>query len=263
MQYGFGSGLFWGTPLQDANGNAIANPTPVQLGVLQDFSLDMSFETKTLHGQNQFPVAVGRGKGKLSGKAKLAQLSATWINSLFFGQTAAAGLTADVYDTTGIAIPTTPFTITATTSAPSATTIQIPNSGTWSADLGVRNANGLPLTRVASAPTTGQYTVAAGVYVFATADAGSTVFINFQYTATTPTTAKLITVNSLPMGYAPVFRADIMIPYQGKYLTAIIPQCIGSKLMIQSKQDDFLVPDFDFEGFADSSGHAIYWSLSE
>ena len=263
MQIGFGSGIFWGTPLLDATGTAIANPTPVQLGVLQDFSLDQSFETKMLYGQNQFPVAVGRGKGKLSGKAKLAQLSATWINSLFYGQGSAAGLTADVYDTTGIAIPATPFTITANTTGGTATTIKIPNSGTWSADLGVQNANGLPLTRVASLPTTGQYTVAAGVYVFAAADTGNIVFINYQFTAATPTTAKLLTVNSLPMGYAPVFRADIMIPYQGKYLTAIIPQCIGSKLAIQSKQDDFLVPDFDFEGFADASGHAIYWSLSE
>jgi hypothetical protein len=32
------------------------------------------------------------------------------------------------------------------------------------ADLGVRDANGNPMTRVASAPATGQYSVTAGVY---------------------------------------------------------------------------------------------------
>ena len=28
MQFAFGTGVFWGTPLSDANGNAITNPTP-------------------------------------------------------------------------------------------------------------------------------------------------------------------------------------------------------------------------------------------
>lgn len=252
MQFGFGSGIFWGTPLQDANGNAIANPTPSQLGVLQDCSLDFSFDTKMLYGQNQFPVAVGRGKGKLSGKAKVAQLNGRWISDLMFGQTLSSGLLSDVYDTTGATIPSTPYTITPT----------VPSSGTWTADLGVRNANGLQLTRVASAPATGQYSVAAGVYTFAAADAGQQVFINFQYTASS-TTAKKTTVLSLPMGYAPVFRADIYVPYQGKSLVITLPQCIASKFSLATKQDDFLVPDFDFEGFADSAGNAIYIGLSE
>ncbi|MEX8520072.1 MAG: hypothetical protein AB3X44_16300 [Leptothrix sp. (in: b-proteobacteria)] len=262
MQNGFGSGIFWGTPLTDASGNAIATPTPVQLGVLQDLSFDVSFDTKLLYGQNQFPVQAGRGKGKMAGKAKFAQLSGQAINSLVFGQTLTSGITSDVYDTTGIAIPSTPFTITANTSAPTTTTIQIPNSGTWSADLGVRNANGVPLIRVASGPTTGQYTVAAGVYVFATADVGNVVFINYQYTATS-TTAKKIQVVSLPMGYAPTFKGEIFVPFQGKSLQITIPFCLCSKFSLATKQDDFLIPEFDFEGFADASGNAIYMGMSE
>ena len=49
------------------------------------------------------------------------------------------------------AIPTTPFIISPTP----------PNTGTWSADLGVRDINNTPMTRVASAPTTGQYALTA------------------------------------------------------------------------------------------------------
>lgn len=252
MQLGFGSGIFWGTPLTDASGNAIANPSPSQLGVLQDLSLDISFDTKSLYGNLQFPVAVGRGKGKMSGKAKMAQLNGRAINDLVFGQTLSSGIVSDVYDTTGTLIPTTPFTITPT----------VPSSGTWSYDLGVRNANGVPMTRVASAPTTGQYTVAAGVYTFAAADTGLQMFINFQYTATS-TTAKKSTVLNLPMGYAPSFKADIYIPYAGKSLIVTIPNCISSKFNLATKQDDFLVPEFDFDGFADAAGNAIYWAVSE
>ena len=262
MQFAFGSGIMWGTPLTDANGNVIANPTPVQLGVLQDLGIDISFDTKMLYGQNQFPVAVGRGKGKMSGKAKLAQFSGAMINSLVFGQTLSSGILSDINDVTGIPIPTTPFTITASTAAPSATTIQIPSSGVWTADLGVRDANGIPFTRVASAPATGQYTVAAGVYVFAAADVARQVFICYQYTATS-TTAKKSTVLNLPMGYAPTFKADIFVPYAGKSLVLTIPQCLASKFGISTKQDDFLIPEFDFEGFADNAGNAIYWAVSE
>lgn len=252
MQFAFGTGVFWGTPLTDANGNAIANPTPVALGVLQDLSLDISFDTKTLYGQNQFPVAVGRGKGKMSGKSKFAQLNGVSINALVFGQTMTNGLTSDYYDVVGSVIPSTPFTVTPV----------VPNSGTWSYDLGVRDANGIPMTRVASAPTTGQYSVAAGVYTFASADAAKQVFISYQYTATS-TVSKKSTVSNVLMGLAPTFKGDIYVPYNGKSMILTIPQCVCSKFTFSTKQDDFMIPEFDFEGFADASGNALYWSTSE
>ena len=261
-QYLFGAGILWGTPLLDANGATIANPTPIQFGTLQDVSVDISFDTKKLYGNLQFPVAVGRGKGSVTGKAHFAQVNGAILNSLFFGQTVAAGIVADVLDTTGMLIPATPFTITGNTSAPTATTFQIPNSGTWAADLGVKNASGLPMTRVASAPATGQYTVAAGVYVFAAADTGLQVFISYQYTATS-TSAKKSTVINLPMGYAPSFRVDLSSPYAGKSLILSIPNAIGSKLSLATKLDDFIVPEFDFEGFADSAGNVITWATTE
>jgi hypothetical protein len=252
-QFAFGSGILWGTPSLDAAGNAIANPTPVQFGTLQDVSLDVSFENKTLHGQNQFPVAVGRGKGKISGKAKFAQLNGSLINSLLFGQTLSAGLIADVYDTTGTSVPaSSPYTVTPT----------VPGSGTWSQDLGVRDANGLPMTRVASLPTTGQYSVAAGVYTFAAADTAKTVFINYQYT-TTSTTAQKSTVQNVLMGYAPSFRIDLSMPFQGKSMIWTLPNAISTKLTIATKLDDFTMPEFDFEGFADSSGNVLTYSLTD
>lgn len=251
-QYVFGSGVLWGTPLQDGNGTAISNPTPVQLGVLQEFSLDMSFELKELHGQGQFPVAVGRGKGKLTCKAKNAQLNGQAINSLIFGQTMSNGILSIHYDVTGAVIPGTPYAVTVTP----------PNSGTWSYDLGVRNANGLPMTRVASSPTTGQYSVAAGVYTFASADTADTVYISYGYTATSSDAKKSTIVNVL-MGQAPYFRADYFTTYSGKDMVITLPRAIATKWTVASKQDDFMVPDIDFSGFADDAGNVLTYSLSE
>ena len=251
-QYAFGAGNLFATPKQDATGAAISNPTPVKFGALQDISVDISFDLKTLHGSNQFPLAIGRGKGKISGKASFAQLNGLMLNSLLFGQTTSNGILSDVVDTTGALIPTTPFTITPT----------VPNSGTWSADLGVLDANGIAMTRVASAPATGQYSVSAGVYTFAAADTGLKVFINFQYTATS-TSAIKSTVQNVLMGYAPTFQADLYTSYGGKSLILTLPQCVSTKLSLATKLDDFVMPSFDFEAFADSLGHVATWALTD
>jgi len=252
-QFTFGSGVLWGTPLSDATGTAITNPTPIQFGTLQDCSVDISGDIKELYGQNQFAVAVGRGKAKITGKAKFAQINGSLLNSLFFGQTVTNGILSDVYDTTGAAIPATPFTITPTP----------PSSGTWTADLGVRDSTGLPMTRVASSPTTGQYSVSiAGLYTFAAADTGKTVFINYQYTATS-TTATKSTVQNVLMGYAPTFKADLYMPYNGKSLIVTLPQCISTKLSFATKLDDFQISEMDFSAFADSAGNTITWATTD
>jgi hypothetical protein len=250
--YGFGAGALWGTPLTDAAGNTIANPTPILFGVLQEVSVDLSFDVKELHGQNSFPVDVARGKGKIGGKAKFARFNGLMLNSLFFGQTVSSSIVSDVYDTTGAAIPATPFQITPT----------IPSSGTWSRDLGVRNASGNPMVRVASAPVTGQYSVAAGVYTFAAADTGLTVFIDFQYTATS-TTAKKIVAQNVVMGAAPTFRADLLNTHSGSFIGLSLFSCVSTKLSMATKLDDYLIPEFDFSGFADASGNVLNMGLSE
>jgi hypothetical protein len=253
MEYMFGSGLLWGTPQQDASGNAISNPTPVLFGTMQDVSVDMSFDLKQLYGQNQFPVALGRGKGKIDCKAHIASINGAMLNSIFFGQTLTSAGVSDFHDNTGTAIPGTPFAITPT----------VPSSGTWAADLGVRKADGTLMTRVASAPATGQYMVSAGVYTFAAADTTIVVFIDYQYTFTS-TTSKTSNVSNLLMGYAPAFRCDLLMPYGGKNLILTLYWCIGSKLSLATKLDDFTVPEFDFAAAANpNTGQVLTWGTSE
>ena len=166
-----------------------------------------------------------------------------------------------VNDVIGKAIPTTPFTLTAGATN-NATTFQIPNSGTWSRDLGVLDSNGRAMTRVASAPTTGQYTVSAGVYVFAAADVGPTVYISYEYTATS-TSAKSMALVNQPMGYAPTFSANLAMPYQGKNFYLRLVQCVSKKLSFAAKNDDFTVPEMDFDAFADAAGNVAYIYTTE
>lgn len=252
MQNVFGSGVLWGTPLQDAAGASISNPTPVQFGVLQDVGVDVSFDVKKLHGQNQFPVAIGRGKGNISLKAKFAKVNGMLLNSLLFGLTLSSGMTQAHYDVTGSVIPTTPFQVT----------VAPPSSGTWSRDLGVRSSAGVPLTRVAAGPTTGQYSVAAGVYTFAAADVGLTVFIDYIYTSNLAG-SKQSTVTNQPMGSLPTFRCDLQNIYKGKVLTLSFLQCSAAKFGLATKQDDFAIPEVDIEAFADDNGQVFTYSLFE
>jgi hypothetical protein len=247
----FGSGVLWGTATQDASGNILATPQPVQFGALQDVSVDISFDTKLLYGRGQFAIDVARGKGKIAIKPKFAQLNGALVNNLFFGQTTTAQLVADYDDLTGMAIPATP-TIT-----PSP-----PNAGTWAADLGVRDSNGVPMTRVTSAPATGQYSVSAGAYTFASADQGKTVYIAYQYNSTI-SSAKRGSIQSLVMGPAPKFRADLSIPYGAKVMTLTFMNCVSSKLTLATKQDDFAIPEMDIDAVGDAFGNVGFWSMSE
>ena len=64
---------------------------PFSSAPLQDVSLDISFSSKQLFGQYQFPIALARGEGKITGKAKFANIDGPLFNDCFFGQSLNAG----------------------------------------------------------------------------------------------------------------------------------------------------------------------------
>lgn len=255
MQFLFGAGSVFGIPIQDAAGNAITNGTPIQIGVMQEMSLEFSGDVKELYGQNQFAVDVGRGKAKVGGKIKGAQVSGSAINSLFFGQTMTSGQGMVAYiDSTGTAVPGTPFTITPTP----------PATGTWVEDLGVRDSNGIDMAKVASAPAAGQYSVSGvGVYLFNIADVAKVVFINYRYSHTLASARKIV-VNNVQMGAAPLLRALMQVDYRGKRALVILPNALFTKLaLFSTKLDDYSVPEEDFSCFADSTGNVATIYTSE
>lgn len=237
MQFLYGSGSLFGSRTD------IANPTPVQFGVIQDVELDFSFTTKELMGQYQAPVAVARGPMKITGKTKAARIQAHAFNDIFLGQTVTTGQQATSLNEGPSAIPATPFEIT------------VANSATFVADLGVINATtGIPLTRVASGPAAGQYSVAAGVYTFSSADQVAGVSVQISYTYTIAATGSRIIATNQLMGAAPAFQVTLYGTYQGKQATLVLPQCISTKLSLQFKNEDFMIPEFDFSAYANAAG---------
>lgn len=250
---GFGTGILYGVQTADASGATVANATPVQFGTLQDISADISFEEKLLYGSYQMPIAVGRGKGKLAFKAKVAAFSGAILGDLFFGTGSSPGIKAVVKNFAASVPAVSTYTVT----------VVPPSSGTYGADLGVINAStGLPFKKVASGPTAGQYSVAGAVYTFAAADASAAVLISYEYTATS-TSAKSNAFTNQLMGYAPSFRAVLSMSYQGKDLALALNNCVASKFSFPMKNDDFTVPEFEFSAFADSANNIGYWGTSD
>lgn len=248
MLVNFGAGDIFAKLVQDAYGNAISNPTPIRIGGAQEFSLDFAGDLKEFYGQGRYALLVAQAKVKTTGKMQGALMNGLALNTLFFGLGVTSGtMKAINADTTGTVVPATPFTITPT----------VPNTGTWVEDLGVQNDQGDTLVRVATAPATGQYSVAAGVYTFAAADTGVRMYISFTYTYTLAK-AKKISLLNLPQGYAPLFSIYYQGSFQGKKSLAYLAAVTAPKLtMFSSKNDDFSVPSLDFSAQTDASGYNI------
>ena len=250
----FGTGTLFATAIQDSTGAAVANATPVQFGTLQDISGEFSFEEKKLYGSREHPIAIARGKANFSFKAKIATFNGAILSDLIFGKAATAGIKAVVagYSTT---IPaSSPYTVT----------VAPPSTGTFISDKGVISANGLPMTKVASAPATGQYSVSAlGVYTFASADSGAIVAISYEYSATSTGSDRIITISNDLMGQAPKFGVTLSSAFNGSKLTFNFPSCTASKFSMPLKNDDFTIPEFDFSPASDASNNVGYIYLSE
>ena len=235
-QYNFGLGGLY----------LVDNETPnqaTQVGVLKDVTLDISFDTKELRGSYTFPVDIAKAAGKIEGKAKFAQISGRLINEIIQG-TLTAGATVIGSNNESGTVP-----------GSSAYTITVSNSATWATDLGVYDVTSSKfLSRVTSSPSTGQYSVAAGVYTFAAADASHNVQISYAYTSATGSTVTL--TNNL-MGSGTTYVVHLYNTYKGKNVGVKLYAVTLGKYSFAMKNEDFTDEDLDFMGFADGSGNVI------
>ena len=235
QNFGFGSGVMFGTP------SSPATATPVRLGILQEVSVDFSFTTKQLFGQYQFPVAIGRGTAKITGKAKFARIDSEALNSLFFNLTPSTGQVV-IADSEAQTVSTGAATVNNHTLTPLT-------------DLGVNYATtGQPLTKVASGPVQGQYSVnlSTGVYTFNASDNGAAVLISYSYTQTTGTQT---TITNPILGTSTPFQVDFYQadPNSSQQWGLRLFSCLSSKLTLATKLEDFTIPEFDFEAYANSA----------
>jgi hypothetical protein len=114
---------------------------------------------------------------------------------------------------------------------------------------------------VSSAPGAGQYSVAAGVYTFNSADSGKNVLVSYTYTVSG--TGQTFTIANQLLGTTPTFQALFYTTFQSQAITLKLNNCTSSKLSFHTKLDDFTMPEFDFSCFADSAGNVMTWSFAE
>lgn len=237
-RFSFGSGAVFG---YSSGGNQVSNPTPIQLGTVQDATVDIATTVKELKGRNQFPDDVAPADRKVTGKVKFAQNSAIAIGNLLEGVTPTAGRERLALNEAGTIPAATPWTVTVT------------NSTTFTQDLGVQYAaTGLPLTKVTSGPIAGEYSEAAGVYTFAAADTGAAVLIS--YTWSDAATGTTVTVLNQLQGYGPVVSLYLAQPYSGDSKDMKVYAARVTKWTRDQKQGDYNVIEMDFEAYANPAG---------
>jgi hypothetical protein len=244
MQLIFGIGALWGTR------SDVPGVGPDQFAVLQDNSIDFTFEVKELYSQLGYPIDIARGKGKITGKAKVARVFANLYADIFFGESVNTG--EDNVSENEL------HTLAA------GGTLAVTNATAFVADLGVYySAAGQDRFQyVTGAPTAGQYSTGTnGSYTFFTGDVGSIVAISYVFT---DAGGKTITINNHFMGYTPTFMGTF---YQQRntqgatgQLTLRLNECVSSHLTLPSKIDDYAIQDMDFQAF--SSGSNVVGTIS-
>jgi hypothetical protein len=246
MQADYGLGILTITP------TGVTNPTPVQVGLLQDVGVEIDGAVEYLYGPNQFPVDAAIGKRKINVTAKSGVIGSQTVGAVL-------GLAASAI-VVGSKFGTTPYE-----SCQVATnTYTVAGGANFFEDLGVINTvTGLAMTRVASAPTAGQYSVvtSTGVYTFAAADSNPLVLISYSTTAAAA--GKTINYTNQPMGAAPTFTLNLFNSYRAKTRGLRLPAVIFPKLKFDFKQDGFTNADLELTALQDSAGNVGYWWSTE
>ena len=222
-----------------------ATPLAINIGYCQEFSLSVKGNTKKLYGQNQFPLIAARGTIDVSGKLKAALISGVAWNAAFFGNSFTTGKDNYYWNEA--------HTVASTTQV-------VTNATGGIVDLGVTYAStGLPLLRVASAPTAGTYSVApsTGTYTFAVADE---VALNFNYANFNSASGQQLNVTNQTLGVNPTFQLDYWTNLNqpgSKPFAVRIFAAVAGDLTFASKLEDFMMPELSFDVFANASGQVF------
>lgn len=236
MAYIFGTGLLTLIP-------SATVPNPVTVAVLKDVSVDTSYDIKELMGQYQVALAVAKGKLKITAKAKSGTVSGALLNAHLAGSTIAPGSLVGIQGEAGTVAAGTYQT-------------QVANHAAWDTDYGVIDTDtGTYMTRVDTVTTTGQYSVASGVYQFDAGDVGKHVKIFYSYTS--PSIGTTVTLTNQLMGTGTPFQLVLFNSYAGNSQGIKFYAAHSAKLSMALKSDDFMEEDIDFEIFADANGNVV------
>jgi hypothetical protein len=149
--------------------------------------MEQSRETKELYGSSLYALMSVTTRAKWTGSAKQAKLQGGVISAIL-GGTYATG--------TRIGVPSEVMGSAATTY----TALNV----TGFEDLGVRDSSGYQVTKKASAPSAGEYSVTnLGVYTFGTSGVYT---VSYSYTAVS---GKTVSVKNGTIGLSPTFQLGL------------------------------------------------------
>lgn len=226
----------------------------VGVAALQEGNWAIDVDVKELHGANRFPVDVRTATGKVEGSAKFADWDA---------DTMAALLGVEVIDGSGRLLA---VNVAGTVPASASYTITptVPLSGSFVKNLEViygsnnLGSDGLPLEQVAPGnEAEGKFSVSAGVYTFAAADAGRAVRITYMYSVTGNADMKQIALNNTPIGVTPVMSGAFQLISDNKQMVLELDYVVPYGLKWGQRLDDWASQDINLKAFADPSTDVI------
>lgn len=230
--------------------------TPINVGYAQEFSIELAGQTKSLYGQKQFPLVAARGTIKATAKFKAATFSGICWNNIMFGETAFSTTSGLVWN-----IDST-FSVPGTT----AYTVTVGTSTTFDANLGVKySTSGLPFQRVSpSAEAAGKYSQTGNVLTFAAADASAALKVT--WTSSPPSAGQSLIVTNKDIGNTPTFQLDYYTNLNqpgSKPFVVRIFQLVASKETLPFKLEDFSIPEFEADIFANASDQLMNITFPE
>jgi hypothetical protein len=169
-----------------------ANPTGIDVALVSSLKIDVAEEDVDLDGEDLDVVDSFPASRTITFEAEVSEWSAKLLGGVTAGTTiTTANKLGSVQQGT---IPGSPYQLTLT-----------PPSGSFGQVLAVIDLTaGKALTRVASAPATGQFSISGAVVTFAAADTTHNVFMRFQYTTTSGAQAQVVATGAgaAPAKYA-------------------------------------------------------------
>lgn len=205
--------------------SSAAIPAVIPVASLKDVAVDFKQAKKKFNGQKKVAIDVGDATLDIAVKIKSADFRSSAFNLILPGATITTG-GAQVAPYEQAPIPTTPFTVT------------VSQAATFVEDGGVLDTTaGKWLTRVASAPATGQYAVTAGVYTFAAADVGHVVQTVYTY----------LPVGANAIGSTVSYANEFQGPSTPFRLRVYNPWRVGSNGVAQTRNVGFDFSSVHFE----------------
>jgi hypothetical protein len=224
------------------------NPTPIRFGTVQDMSLAFKRKIEEIYGEGQLAEDISSGTMSVTGKITMAQSNARIASDALFGNAGATGITMESDAESGTVAASSPYTIT------------VANSSTWTQDLGVMDvATGNRMVRVASSSETAgvSYSVAAGVYKFASGDEGAAKKLWYLYTVSS--SGEQVALTNQKQGKLGLSGFVLVFPWTppgGTEQQDVVQlnACLVSDYELSTKLEAYGKPPISFAAACDTTG---------